>query len=437
MPGLLLVCVGLGSHLGGQAMSQPRSGLTEINPPASPSAQRQLAIVGATLIDGRGGPAVPDSVVLLRGDRIEAAGPKASVPMPAGAEVVPAAGQFILPGFLDSHFHVERDYELPALFLSHGITSIRDPGQWINIYDPVRRKQPMPRFFLCGPHLDCAPPAYPMDAFLVDNAAQTRDAVRRFVKEGASAIKVYFRLRPELVRAACETAHQLGVPVTAHLELVNATDAIEAGIDGVEHVTSFGTALSEPAEAEQFVAAVTKDNNARRLGRYELWSRLDLDGSPRVKPLLDLIVRKKVVLSPTLAVFERREGDPGATETQVSGFKKMIEFIRRAHRAGATSVVGSHSSVPKAERGWAYHREMELLVECGLTPAEAIRAGTLENARFFRADDRLGSIEPGKSADMVLLDADPLRDIRNLRRVRRVMLNGEWVGTRGSDGVME
>jgi len=224
------------------------------------------------------------------------------------------------------------------------------------------------------------------------------------------------------------------VPVTAHLELVSADDAIRAGLDGVEHVTSFGTALAEPDEAERFRKAVTEDNEARRKARYELWSRLDLRASPRVRPLLDLIVKRKVFLSPTLAVFERRRGDRGVTEVEARGYENMLEFVRLCHGAGARIVVGSHSVVPKAEHGWAYQRELELLAECGLTPMEAIAAATRNNAEFFRVSGRLGTIEPGKLADLVLLNGDPLKDIRAMRRVERVMLNGCWiVSPTGSD----
>src|SRR6185436_9334208 len=149
--------------------------------------------------------------------------------------------------------------------------------------------------------------------------------------------------------------------------------------------------------------------------------------SPRVRPLVDLIVKRKVVLSPTLAVFERRRGDRDITEVEARGFENMIEFVRLCHRAGARIVVGSHSTVPKAEPGGAYQREMELLAECGLTPMEVVSAATRNNADFFRVSSRLGTIEPGKLADLVLIDGDPVKEIQALRRVERVMLNGRWI----------
>ena len=111
----------------------------------------------------------------------------------------------------------------------------------------------------------------------------------------------------------------------------------------------------------------------------------------------------------------------------VHGFKQMENFVRLVHIAGARVVVGSHSDVPHAKRGWAYQRELELLVESGLTPMQAIVAGTAENARFFRIADRLGTIEVGKLADLLMVEGDPTKNISDMRRVKRVMLNGRWV----------
>ena len=146
-------------------------------------------------------------------------------------------------------------------------------------------------------------------------------------------------------------------------------------------------------------------------------------------PLLDLIVKHNVFVSPTLSVYERRAGEKGATVVQEQGFANMMRFAGMCHAAGAKVVVGSHTWGPFVKQGWPYQRELELLVDSGLTPLEAITAGTLDNAQFFGAEDRLGSIEPGKSADLLLVAGNPAKDIRAMYNVRHVMLNGVWMRT--------
>jgi imidazolonepropionase-like amidohydrolase len=383
-------------------------------------------IVGANLIDGRGGPVIADSVVVIEGDRIAAVGERRWMKVPAGAEIVDAKGLTLVPGLIDSHFHIDGDDPLPALYLSHGVTSLRDPGQWIEAYDNARKAPaPIPRLFLCGPHLDSPPAAYPADSYIVRDAEETRLAVNRFVDDGASGIKVYFRLPLALVKVAIDTAHARDVPVMGHLEIVDARDAIRAGIDGIEHATSFGTALLPLRDAEKYRQAMLADNNFRREGRYTVWNSINLD-TPQARDLFKLIVDRGVVVSPTLAVFERQRGDKDTTAVHENGFKKMEAFVGLARKAGAKIVVGSHSDVPHAKRGWAYQRELELLVESGLTPLEAIVAGTMANARYFHIADRLGSVEAGKLADLVLVEGDPSTNISDMRRIKRVMLNGIW-----------
>ncbi|WP_437501541.1 amidohydrolase family protein [Sorangium sp. So ce1099] len=280
----------------------------EINAIARPDAAHVVAIVGATLVDGRGGPPVRDAVVVVRGDRVVAAGARGATDVPAGAEVVPGAGLSVLPGLIDAHFPPDGDDGLPGLFLRRGVTSLRAPGPWVEAYDAARTPGPVPRLFLAGPLLEGPARARPERAVLVRDAA-----------------------------------------------------------------------------------------------------------------------------APTLALVERRPGNEGATEARVPGFENRMKLDGAARRAGVRLVVGSHGAAPDAERGWAYQREMERLVEGGLSPMEVLVAGTLENARFLRIDDRLGSIQPGKLADLVLIEGDPLADIRAMRRVKQVMLNGRWVAAPGGD----
>ena len=423
---VLMACFALVAAQTNKPPQVKPNSVREVNVVQAPSGN-DVAIVGATLIDGRGGPPVTDSVVVIHGERIVAVGKRGSIKIPPGAETFDAKGLTLLPGLIDSHFHIDGDDPLPALYLSHGITSLRDPGQWIEAYDVARKgPAPVPRLFLCGPHLDSPPPAYPTDSYIVRDADETRNAVNRFADDGASAIKVYFRLPLALIKVAIETAHARGIPVMGHLEVVDARDAILAGIDGIEHATSFGTSLLPLRDAEKYRQAVLADNNARREGRYQVWNSIDLN-TPQAKSLFKLIVDRGVFVSPTLAVFERQQGDKETTELHVHAFKQMEAFVGLVQKAGAKIVVGSHSDVPHAKRGWAYQRELELLVESGLTPMQALVAGTMENARYFQIADRLGSVETGKLADFVIVEGDPLKNISDMRRVKRVMLNGRWV----------
>jgi imidazolonepropionase-like amidohydrolase len=209
--------------------------------------------------------------------------------------------------------------------------------------------------------------------------------------------------------------------------LVDATVAIDAGIDGLEHVSSVGTAVADPHAAEAFRAAVDADNKARIAGRYALWANLDLE-SLRVRNVIALMKRQGVVMSPTLTYFYG--GGPGSrnpTDEHRRAFANMLGFVRKCHEAGVSVVAGSHTMLAVEPEGKAQQKEMELLVEAGLSPMEAIVAATLESAKYLRAEKRIGSIEPGKLADLILVEGDPLKDIRLVRNIRRVMLNGVWV----------
>ncbi|WPP48483.1 amidohydrolase family protein [Catalinimonas niigatensis] len=397
-----------------------------VNEDVIPAGEQTIAIVGATLIDGHRGEPVQDAVVIVRNGEIQKVGRRDSVELPQEAEVLEADGLTLMPGLIDAHFHLGNQ-ALPTHFLRRGVTSVRDPGAWIEDYDKVRASgDPLPRLFLTGPHLDMFPPAYPKNSAMVRDEIEAKEQVDKFVAQGASAIKVYFRIPPKIMQAISETAHAYGIPAVAHLEITSATDAIHAGIDGIEHITSFGIDLLPYQDAERYRQMVLADNNARRNGRYEMWNSIDLN-SAQADSLIQLIVENGTVISPTLAIFEYQLEEEKTDSIKANGFRKMLAFVGRAKEAGATVVVGSHSYVPYADFGWAFQREMELLAESGLSNAEVIQAATMENARFFRIEDRLGSIEAGKQADLILVKGNPYEDIKAMYQIEKVMLNGKWV----------
>ena len=405
------------------------AGQKEVNPPAEPEPRSKFAIVGGRLIDGNGGKPIEDCVIIVEGNHITQVGVREDIEIPKSVKTIDASGKSVLPGLIDSHFHSRNTTKTPIEYeLNHGITSFRDPGHPFKYYETVMAADvTLPRVFLCGGHLDAAPAVWPDQAKVVANAQQAKQTVFDHVDNGASAIKVYFRLPLEHIKAVCEAAKKRGVVVTAHLELVDADDAIRAGVRGIEHISSFGTALAAESQSERFKAAVFADSNARRELRHRLWAGIDLISSTKAQTMIETIVDHGVFVSPTLAIFEARQGERNATPDEVEGFANMLEFLSKCHQAGARIVVGSHTSAPFAERGMAYFREMELLVECGMTPLEVITAGTRNNAQFFGIDDRLGTIEVGKLADLIIVDGDPAKDISAMRKVEDVMLNGRWV----------
>ncbi|MDF9800182.1 imidazolonepropionase-like amidohydrolase [Catalinimonas alkaloidigena] len=397
-----------------------------VNEDVIPIGEQTIAIVGATLIDGHGGEPVENATVIVRNGEIWKAGQSDSIEVPQDAGVLEAEGLTLMPGLIDAHFHLGNQ-ALPTHFLRNGVTSVRDPGAWIESYANVRASgEPTPRLFLTGPHLDMFPPAYPKNSSIVRDEIEARGQVKKFVAQGASAIKVYFRIPPEIMQAICEEAHQHGIPAVAHLEITSATDAIHAGIDGIEHVTSFGIDMLPYRDAERYRQAVLADNNARRNGRYEVWNSIDLNSS-QADSLIQLIVENQTVVSPTLGIFEYQLEGENTDSVKAKGFEKMMAFVGKAKAAGALVVVGSHAIVPYSDFGWAYQREMELLIESGLSNAEVIQAATMENARFLRIEDRLGSIEAGKQADLILVRGNPYEDIQAMYQIEKVMLNGSWV----------
>jgi imidazolonepropionase-like amidohydrolase len=405
--------------------------------PVRSQSARPIVLDAARIVDGTGAPPIRAGRIVIHGDRITQVGTAASVAVPSGAEHVDLGDRTVLPGLIDLHFHIEADPALALRQLSHGVTSFRDPGQWEEKFARLRQMiaadgLPAPRIFTAGPHIDGERPAYPADAVVARDADEARRFAERNIADGATALKIYFRLPMASARAVIDVCHQRRVPCTAHLEILDARELIAAGLDGVEHITSLGPSLLPRLERERYRQAVLADNDARRDGRYGVFSRLDLEGA-EARALYDVVRTRGPWVDPTLAVFERRASAPpkGASAEQVktfiAGFEAMKQLTRRVAREGARVVVGGHSEVPFAGRGEAPWREMELLVESGFTPLEAIHAATGEAAAFLFRESDLGALQPGRLADLIVVPDDPAVRIEALRRVERVMASGAWI----------
>ena len=405
--------------------------------PAAGRQARPLVLENVRVVDGTGAPPVERGRLVIDGDRIAGVGPAGEVPIPANADTIDLMGRTVIPGLIDLHFHIENDPKLALRQLSYGVTSFRDPGQWDEKFEGLRQMVateglPGPRIFTTGPHIDGERPAYPADAVVARDPVEARRFAENAIDRGATALKIYFRLPLASARAVIDVCEARHVPCTAHLELLDARELIASGLHGIEHITSFGVSVLPPMEAEVYRQAVLANNDARRDGRYALFAKANLEG-PEAHALYRVLRERKPWIDPTLAVFERRAGDRPAGTTpalgaiQVTGFAKMKELTKRAAQEGGRIVLGGHSTVPFAPRGEAPLRELELLVESGLSPLEAITAATGTAAAFLYRSDELGTLRSGRFADLLVLRGDPGRNISEIRNVERVMAGGRWI----------
>lgn len=401
---------------------------TEVNAAEISVGDKTIAFVGVSLIDGIQKSIIKNSTVIIRNGLIDKIGKTGKLEIPKNAEIVKGKGFTLMPGLIDAHFHYDYVKHFPTKFVRNGVTSVRDPGQWIEAYNFERQTgDPLPRLFLTGPHIDFPPPSWPKDSYMVRDKAEVREAMDYLIGKKVSAIKIYQRLPLGLIKEVCDIAHSHGIPVTAHLEITDVRQAILAGLDGVEHVTSVGTALISRRKAEVYRQKMMANNNERLVGRLEMWKNIDIN-SKKADSLINFLVANQTYFTPTLGPYEYRIDCEHKDSVAFIAFQNMKAFISRCQKANVKITVGSHGPwVPFAEKGWSYQHEMELLAETGMNNMKIIQASTIENARFLKIDHRLGSIEKGKQADLILIEGNPVTDIKNMYNIKKVMLNGKWI----------
>lgn len=408
-----------------------------------------VAFTHVRLFDSEAGRFLDDQTVVAQGGRISAVGPAASVAVPVGARVIEGRGRTLVPGIWDAHMHVGSDPQ-GLMLLAIGVTSGRDPGALVE--PTVRRNARIRAGELLFPTIyssvliDGAGPLQAQGGVTVSSAEETIAGVRQAAASGFTGVKFYTSMRPDWLRAGITEAHRLGLHVHGHVPAtMRPLDAIEAGYDEITHI-NFVMMQAMPDEV------VNQSNGLMRFqgpGRYA--RDVDLGAEP-MRSFIAEMARRRIIVDPTLAVFEDGfTSDPGdlnpsyaayvgavppVTERRFrsggfqpqegvtradyrASFARLVELLAALHRAGVPIVAGTDGT------GMEIHRELELYVQAGMTPAQALQAATIAPARLVGAERTTGSIAAGKEADLVLVDGDVAQDIGALRRTLWVMSDGK------------
>ncbi len=418
-----------------------------------------LAIRHARIVHGDGRVTPRATVFVLSGrvHRIDTAVSADGVPARRSIE---ADGLTLMPGLIDAHVHVET-WALPV-FLKYGVTSVRDVHNAPATILPLARDDSpaRPRIVAAGALLDGPGSIWP-DAIVVTDIASVRRAVRDQIEAGAAVIKVYTRLSSSIIAAVVQEARARGVPVAAHLGRTTALEAAVAGVTSIEHLSGVADAASSDPQR-------LKKTHDDFLGG---WTAFELEWLSLTPQALDQVSRglieRGVTLVPTLALHEAfsRLADDGLgrdpaladvpaevltgkwapadimtrarwTPATLGQFKRVLpilqRFVARYVQLGGRIAAGTDTAQQYVVPGASLHRELELYVAGGLTPAQALRAATADAADLLGIAARAGTIDIGKDADLLILEGDPVRDIRATRRIRQVVRGGVLVAARST-----
>jgi len=383
-----------------------------------------LAIVNARVWTGVDDRVMEDATVEVRGGRI--ARVHTGTPQ-AGLPVLDAAGKTLIPGLMDNHAHYWFPFQGERL-LERGVTSVRDPGAPVstsmNFKDANRMGIVLgPTIYTAGPLIDGSGGYHPLVDVSIDDPAAAPALVRGLKAQGVDLLKLYFLLDPGVARAILAEAEAQGLPVTGHIGVrTSLQEAVEGGIEGFSHIRVWRDVL--PLEMQPQGEDETLDGTKNPIARMQAdWSMIDPDG-PELGELLRLMAARGVALDPTLTV--QRIGDRDRARfsleqhaTASEAYRRMSRFVRRAHESGVMLLAGTD--------GGSLNDEMEAYVAAGVPVVDVLRAATVNGARWLGREEEFGTIQPGRRADLVLVDGDPLRDIRDARKISAVIKEGRVV----------
>jgi imidazolonepropionase-like amidohydrolase len=401
-----------------------------------------VILQGATLIDGTGSPPRHNSVVVLKDDRILTVTDKAKYTTiyPKDSAVINLTGRFLIPGLFDMHAHVAgvlsssynqtfSENTLKAL-LDKGITTIRNPGgptkESVALRDEVSTDQIKgPQIFTAGRLINGPQLPTKFVETIVNNEGEIREEVKRQADAGVDYVKLYVGLYPNLVSAAIDEAHSQRIKVIGHLFLTSWTDAARFNIDALTHALPESPYLLPADKREMFLKVGVPWNHL-------LWLDLvNLDG-PEIDDMINALVQNKVAVDPTLVIFEaiysQDNGGNGINSNKqfMKLWPKALQLVKMLYDRGILIMSGSDIPNFGLVPGISLHHELELLADAGIPPLEVIKIGTKNGAEALGILDYVGTIEDGKQADIIILDANPISNIRNIGAIEGVIEDGHF-----------
>ncbi len=392
----------------------------------------QIAIRDVTLIDVASGTARPHTTVIVDDGKISRVGPATA--FPASTRVVSGKDKFLIPGLWDMHVHLYYKQYLP-LFVAFGVTGVQDMGgdfSKVKVWrDEIESGAAVgPRILTSGPPVDGAPTGdLKLPILPANNADQARQAFDQLYKLDVDFIDILLNLPRAAYFAIAEQARHWDLRMVGPVPTtVTAQEAVEARQKSLEHLFGVTKSVSTDEEALKFFARCTL-TGTRISPTLVFWLRMSHMDDPRLMsdPQLSIIPASIRNTWPDLS------DDPASFKSQVW---RIYRLVALANQAKTEILAGTDTGDAYVIPGAALHDELEQLVGAGLTPRDALEAATLAPARFFETEKEMGSIEKGKLADMVLLDANPLEDIRNVRRVQAVFTHGRYLSRKDLDAIL-
>jgi imidazolonepropionase-like amidohydrolase len=418
-----------------------------------------VALTHARVIDGTGAPALADQTIVINGGKIQSVGPSSTAQIPDGAKVFDLTGKSVIPGLVLMHEHLfyptgrlaiynEMGWSFPRLYLACGVTSMRTTGS-VEPYTDLNIKKLIdagravgPKMHVTGPYLDGVG-SFATQFHVLKDADDARRMVNLWADEGATSFKAYMYITRAELAAAADAAHKRGFKITGHLCAVGFREAAALGIDNLEHGIAVDT---------EFLPNKKPDVCPPQNETVTNLTQLDIESAPVQEMIRDLVAHHVAVTS-TLAVFEAFLPDRPPLQQRVldamsdgartnylasraraaerkdspwpAALKKEMQFELDFARAGGLLMAGTDpTGNGGALAGFGSQREVELLVEAGFTPLEAIRIATLNAAQFLGETDTVGTIAAGKQADLVVLRGDPSANIADIERVETVFKDG-------------